>query len=73
MTDKKPSNPPLFHQDQAGGVVWTAIGLRDLLAAFALAGFLADGSDRPHERDAELSYEAADAMLAEREKLDAEA
>ena len=48
--------------------------LRDLFAAFALAGLvmrrpLPDGGDAyPYSYDAQDAYEAADFMLAEREK-----
>lgn len=45
----------------------TEITLRDLFAAFALAG-LSTSPSRPSATDAKCAYEAADAMLAEREE-----
>lgn len=69
----KPTNPNLFVGGYNGSKpeYWTEITLRDLFAAAALAGTLADtrcsGSFSDFSKDA---FAYADAMLAEREKRD---
>lgn len=63
-TERKPTNPVLHFNGTA-----QPITLRDLFAAFALAGFLARNARTylAHD-DAEYCYGVADAMLSEREK-----
>lgn len=71
MTEPKlqPHNPCLFAVDEAGRGS-TEIGLRDLFAAFAVAGhvgsFNGDHGVVPCDA-AGYAYEVADAMLAARE------
>ena len=69
----EPKNPPLFARVHThGGTVQeysTDITLRDLFAAFTLAGLNANPViDINSETSAKIAYEDADAMLAEREK-----
>ena len=69
-----PNNPRLFEPLCKGGTelnpvysLGTALTLRDLFAAFALAGLLA-GQLTAGDELASTAYEAADDMLAERER-----
>lgn len=61
------NNPKLIRN---GGTISSEITLRDVFAAFALAGLWASPTAKHdgYEADAKVSYLAADAMLAEREK-----
>ena len=78
MTDKKPSNPALFHWCPDRSTYVTSVDLRDLFAAFALTGMLNKQTEQDQanresgqlgfKRLSEASYSAADTMLAEREK-----
>lgn len=65
----KPDNPALFALEIKNGCVShsTTISLRDLFAAFALAGQLAEGDTVD---PAKWAYRYADQMLAEREKTE---
>ena len=77
-----PENPLLFDRrlliSKNGEIqpiaVQSQVSLRDLFAAFALAGMVMRrcrpdaGDSYPYSYDAQDAYEAADAMLAEREK-----
>ena len=63
----KPSNPPIFDKD--GYVSLDGMTLRDLFAAAAMAGDEANpNTERSYEASADIAYEMADAMLAERER-----
>ncbi len=74
----EPENPPLLCceviPDRNAVSVYTDISLRDLFAAFALAGMLAHSKQDPIEAITEPiglaapAYRFASAMLAEREK-----
>ena len=70
----KPENPRLFDLTDLGVrdgyiAIGTNMTLRDLFAAFALAGLLSDHTMRAEPKDfAEWAYVDADAMLAERAK-----
>lgn len=66
----KPTNPPLIAARGSYGpsVLFTTVTLRDLFAAFALAGAISrDGEDiSDAKQEARYAYAYADAMLAER-------
>lgn len=71
--EKKPHDAILFVADFTGNCpnVYTEIGLRDLFAAFSLAGIRASEADGPEENAtsgfaAEVAYADADAMLRAR-------
>ena len=67
----KPKNPPLFDIMETQDIVYaTSITLRDLFAAFALAGIDTEAldPDKPQGHTARIAYAVADAMLAERER-----
>jgi hypothetical protein len=69
----KPNNPPLVwtSANMGGGIhdIRCEVTLRDLFAAFALAGLEADPNvDMCANAIAEAAYADARAMLAEREK-----
>lgn len=70
-TEQKPDNPPLFFAwdpDRGDEPITTEVTLRDLFAAFALAGAISrDGEDiSDAKQEARYAYAYADAMLAER-------
>ena len=70
----EPKNPVLFNSGSAELTDGECITLRDLFAAFALAGMLSHSKQSPREATehkdgiAQPAYQFADAMLAEREK-----
>lgn len=71
-TDKKPRDAALFFQSfghNGAGPIETEITLRDLFAAFAVTGIIAaDDNCNTARVLADIAYDQADAMLAEREK-----
>ena len=72
MADKKPANPTLSVCNKDGcDSAPHCYTLRDLFAAAALAGMYADPNECDSAEElAAYAYEAADAMLKEREKND---
>lgn len=68
----KPQNPPMFPHIHGCNV--QGISLRDWFAGMAMQGIIANGGTNYNAvgqaEDAELAYNIADAMLAEREKGD---
>ena len=67
---KAPQNPELFfstpfHENQIGLV--TAVTLRDVFAAAAVAGLMATWEVGAADGQAELAYKLADAMLERRQ------
>ena len=70
------ANPVLFETYTDGCIAdgnfvvrtQTDITLRDLFAAFAMAGLLAYADDQAFSSISDYAYRHADAMLAEREK-----
>ncbi len=71
MNETKTSNPPLFDiMEMQETVYQTNVTLRDLFAAFALAGLKAGEGAAIQTRSymVEESFRLADAMLAERER-----
>ncbi|MBZ5588131.1 MAG: hypothetical protein LAO05_06170 [Acidobacteriia bacterium] len=70
MSEAKPANPPLFDTMEIQDTIYvTSVTLRDLFAAFALAGLAAYRGNIGSWGDyAAEAYTFADAMLAERER-----
>jgi hypothetical protein len=58
---------PAFPAEAPNGDRYSGMTLRDWFAGQALVGLLAEGGDRTLDREAELAYECADAMLAAKE------
>ncbi|GAG51859.1 unnamed protein product [marine sediment metagenome] len=66
-----PSNPPLIQGNPSD--IWSNITLRDLFAAFASHAILRDPQlhpDTTHQMIADIAYQHADALLAQREDDD---
>ncbi len=69
----KPENPSLLDwepTESLSAAPFSQVTLRDIFAAFAAAGFLAQPEHYRPQDVPEMAYEAADGLLAERERDD---